>query len=254
VESAPYLVKAVVFEGRSVREVAAQHGISKTWLYELVARFRADEDEGLVPRSRRPRSSPNRISAAIEDEIVALRKFLGEEGFDDGAVTIQSHLLRHHQVAPAVSSIWRVLHRRGFVVPQPEKRPKSADGHFEAALPNELWQMDVTHVPMARGREAEVLNVLDDHSRLCPASRAFWVAGSPDVVATFADAGQEYGLPARVLSDNGAIFTAAYRNGRCLTEIVLGAHGIEFSHSRPYHPQTCGKVCEHDWPTQHRSA
>jgi transposase InsO family protein len=242
VESAPYLVQAVVFEGRSAREVAAQHGISKSWLCELVARYRADQDEGLIPRSRRPKHSPNRISAAVEDEIVELRKFLSEEGFDEGAVTIQAHLLRRHREAPAVSSIWRVLNRRGFVVPQPQKRPKSCDHRFEAKLPNELWQMDVTHVPMARGKEAEVLNLLDDHSRLCPGSRAFWVVGAPDVVATFADAGQEYGLPAKVLSDNGAIFTAAYRNGRCLTEIVLGAHGVEFSHSRPYHPQTCGKV------------
>jgi transposase InsO family protein len=157
-------------------------------------------------------------------------------------VTIQSHLLRRHGAAPAVSSIWRVLNRRGFVTPQPQKRPKSSYVRFEADLPNERWQMDVTHVVMKGGRVAEVLNVIDDHSRLCVASRALSVVSAPDVVEVFASAANRYGLPATVLSDNGAIFTASYRSGRCLTEIVFESHGIDFRHSRPYHPQTCGKV------------
>jgi transposase len=38
---ASYLVRAVVVEKRSVREVAQTHGVSKTWLYELVSRYRA---------------------------------------------------------------------------------------------------------------------------------------------------------------------------------------------------------------------
>jgi transposase InsO family protein len=232
----------VVFEHRSVREVARQHGVSKTWLYELCSRYRRGGDAALEPRSRRPRSSPTRIPADLEDEIVELRKFLSEEGFDAGAVTIQSHLLRRHDAAPAVSSIWRVLNRRGFVTPQPQKRPKSSYVRFEADLPNERWQMDVTHVEMRGGHMAEVLNVIDDHSRLCVASRAFSVISAPDVVEVFAYAANRYGLPATVLSDNGAIFTASYRSGRCLTEIVFEAHGIDFRHSRPYHPQTCGKV------------
>jgi transposase InsO family protein len=157
-------------------------------------------------------------------------------------VTIQTHLLRRHDGAPAVSSIWRVLNRRGFVTPQPQKRPKSSYVRFEAGLPNERWQMDVTHVELSRGRDAEVLNVIDDHSRLCVASEAFDIVSAPDVVGVFAQAANRYGLPASVLSDNGAIFTAAYRGGRCMTEIVLQAHGIDLRHSRPYHPQTCGKV------------
>jgi transposase InsO family protein len=242
VESARYLVRSVVLENRSVREVARQHGLSKTWLYELCARYREGGDEALEPRSRRPTSSPTRIGAALEDEIVELRKALAGEGFDAGAVTIQTHLLRRHGEAPAVSSIWRVLVRRGFVTPQPQKRPKTSYVRFEADLPNERWQMDMTHVEIAGGRVVEVLNIIDDHSRLCLASQAFRIVTASDVVSVFAQATSTYGLPASVLTDNGAIFTAAHLGGRCITEIVLEAHGIELRHSRPYHPQTCGKV------------
>ena len=61
-------------------------------------------------------------------------------------------------------------------------------------------------------------------------------------MSTFYGAVKDFGLPASLLSDNGAVFTAAPRNGRCAIESELLALGIIFKHSRPYHPQTCGKV------------
>jgi hypothetical protein len=46
-----------------------------------------------------------------------------------------------------------------------------------------------------------------------------------------------------VLSDNGAVYTGAYRGqARVALEVLLHSHGVVFTHSRPYHPQTCGKV------------
>jgi transposase InsO family protein len=244
VDLAVFVVQAVVVEGRSVREVARAHGVSKTWLYELVARYRAGGDEALAPRSRRPRRTPNRVSDAIEDEIVALRKQLCELGVDAGPDTIHTHLgAAHHGCAPcSVSTIWRILKRRGFIVPEPHKRPKSSYVRFEATLPNECWQMDVTHVMLRNGRVVEVLNIIDDHSRLCVASQAFPVTTAADVVATFYEATTRLGFPASVLSDNGAVFTASFRGDRGALATELAQLGITFKHSRPYHPQTCGKV------------
>ncbi len=243
-ELAEFVVQAVLIEKRSVREVARAHGVSKTWLYELLARYKEGGLEALSPRSRRPHRSPTRVLSAIEDEIVELRKHLAEEGFDAGPDTICSHLaLRHGGVAPcSVSSVWRILKRRGFVVPEPHKRPKSSYVRFEASLPNECWQMDVTHIELGSGRVAEILNVIDDHSRLCVATRAFRTTTAADVVATFYEAAATYGFPASVLSDNGAIFTASSRGERGALATELAHLGIVFKHSRPYHPQTCGKV------------
>jgi len=102
--------------------------------------------------------------------------------------------------------------------------------------------MDVTHVTLRNGRTVEVLNMIDDHSRLCVASRAFAVVTAADVVATFYDAATRCGLPASVLSDNGAVFTASFRGDRGALATELAHLGIVFKHSRPYHPQTCGKV------------
>jgi len=117
-----YVINAIVVEGRPVAEVAAEHGISRSRLYELVARYWAHGDEGLKPASRRPRSSPTRVSAAMEEEIVALRKSLAEEGLDAGAHTIAYHLQRRHRrrrgAVPSEATIWRVLSRQRPVGPR----------------------------------------------------------------------------------------------------------------------------------------
>ncbi|MGZ7010960.1 MAG: IS481 family transposase [Ilumatobacteraceae bacterium] len=236
-----YLVERHLREGTSVAELAAAHGVHRSWLYKLLARYRAGGDAGLEARSRRPHHSPSRISHHFEDEIIALRKRLDTAGFDAGAQTIHTHLARAHRNPPSVSTIWRVLIARGFVTPQPHKRPRSSYIRFVAELPNECWQMDVTHWPLVDGNDVEILNIIDDHSRLCVATKAFRVVTAHDVVDTF-HAAATWGYPASVLSDNGGVFTAAYRGGIGAMESELCALGITFKHSRPYHPQTCGKI------------
>jgi transposase InsO family protein len=78
------------------------------------------------------------------------------------------HLRRSHpgEPIPAVATIWRILSRRDFVVPQSQKRPRSSFLRFCAEMPNERWQADITHWKLADGTDAEILNVIDDHSRL----------------------------------------------------------------------------------------
>jgi transposase InsO family protein len=122
----------------------------------------------------------------VEDRVVRLRKALSKQGLDAGADTIAAHLAADGAVtkAPAVSTIWRILSRRGFVTPQPHKRPRSSWKRFCAELPNQCWQADVTHWHLAHGGGVEILNILDDHSRLTIASLARRTIGGPDVVDT----------------------------------------------------------------------
>ena len=113
---------------------------------------------------------------------------------------------------------------------------------FEAEMPNERWQADITHVRLRDGSEVEILNMIDDHSRMLVASDALVVFRAADVVASFHRAAAAHGFPATLLTDNGAVFTAAPRGGRCAIELETARLGIRSVHSRPYHPQTCGKV------------
>ncbi len=188
------------------------------------------------------RGSPRRTSAELEDEIVELRKLLADEGLDAGAHTIAYHPQSRRGTSPSVATIWRTLARRGFVTPQPQKRPKSSYVRFSAEQPNERWQADITHWELADATSVEILNIVDDHSRYLIASDALEVFKAADVVASFHRAFAAHGPPASVLTDNGVVFTAAPRHGRCAMETELASLGISYRHSTPYHPQTCGKV------------
>ncbi len=223
-----FLIETHLRTGRPIAELAAAHGVHRSWLYKLLARYRAEGTAGLDPRSRRPHRSPTRIADRHEDAVAA---------------TIHTHLTRRGGHLPSVSTIWRVLKARGFVVPQPHKRPRSSWTRFQAEFPNECWQADVTHVTGTDNTVFEVLNIIDDHSRLCVQSRAFITTRSPDVVRALHRAAGQWGYPAAFLTDNGAIFTAsALRNDAGAMETELLSLGITSKHSRPYHPQTCGKV------------
>lgn len=237
-----YAVQAVLVEGRSVRDVAGATGRSKSWVQRHCTLYRSGGEAALVPRKRGPKAPPNQTPAVVEDAIVALRKELVELGLDAGARTIAYHLASANPMVPAISTIHRILVRRGFVTAQPHKRPRSSWQRFEAALPNECWQTDMTHWHLKDERHVEIVNFIDDHSRAVMASVAVEVATAPEVVRIFFETAATYGLPASVLSDNGAIYTAAYRGAATGLEIELASLGITFKHGKPYHPQTQGKV------------
>jgi transposase InsO family protein len=240
---AQLVILAVTVEGRSKSEVARDYGVSRRWVQTLVARYAAEGEAAFAPRSRRPHSTPHKTAAEVEDRIVALRKELDDAGHDAGAETIGWHLEQRYGSAPATSTIWRVLSRRGFVTPQPHKRPRSSWRTFTAELPNECWQADITHWTLPTGVEVEILNIIDDHSRLLVGCTARPVFKAHDVVTDLRAAIATYGRPERMLTDNGAVFTGQYRFTTWVAlERELVGHGIGLTHSRPYHPQTCGKV------------
>lgn len=239
---ARYVVEAVVREGRSYREVAAAHGVSKSWVGKMVTRYRQGGYQALEPLSKTPKSIPHRTPLEVEETIIRWRKHLTDQGLDAGASTIHYHLTQESSDVPSVSTIWRVLKRRGFITPQPQKRPKSSWIRFEALLPNECWQADITHWTLANGTTVEITNIIDDYSRVVTASRVLQVATAKGVLGVFQQAAKQWGLPASVLTDNGCVFTAWHRGGATTFEIELLSQGVELKHSRPYHPQTCGKV------------
>jgi len=245
-DRARYAVDAVVVEGRSIRSVASSIDMSKSWVANQVARYRSGGYEALRPRSTAPHGRPTQLPVELENEIVTMRKQLDEEGLDAGPLTIQYHLGQRHGTAPGRSTIHRVLVRRGFVTPQPQKRPRSSWQRFEASLPNETWQADMTHWCIDdgtdEGAKVEILDFVDDYSRLVVAAVVVPVATAADVVAAFYKGASTWGFPASMLTDNACIFTAQFRNGRCGFETELATLGIAIKHGKPYHPQTQGKI------------
>lgn len=178
----------------------------------------------------------------MEEEIVELRKQLVDSGLDGGPGTIQWHLGRRgRRSVPSQATIWRVLVRRGFVVPEPLKRPNSSYLRFEASAPNELWQADGIEVTIAAG-VVKVLTFLDDHSRVALRVKALAELTSKATWETFCEATATWGVPLGQLSDNGLNFSGRLRGIEVFFETQLRAIGVVKKLSRPFHPQTCGKV------------
>lgn len=226
----------------NVSEFCREHGISRDTFYRWRNRYRDEGLAGLEVRSSAPKTSPSRTSSEVEDDVVALRKELDEAGLDAGAGSIQWHLGRRGvERVPSAATIWRILDRRGFIVPEPRKRPKSSWRRFEAAAPNELWQADATKWTIATG-QVEVLSFIDDHSRLITASRAVMTATTENTWETFCAAVATWGLPSGHLSDNGLNFSGRLRGFEVAFETSLRAAGVRPITSRPFHPQTCGKI------------
>jgi transposase InsO family protein len=163
-------------------------------------------------------------------------------GLDAGPVTIGWHLEREGLPALSTSTIRRILHRAGLIVPEPRKRPRSSYTRFEMAQPNEMWQSDFIHWRLTDGTDVEVLNWLDDHSRYLLSCTAHQPVTGDDVVASFLENVDEYGAPASTLTDNGSVYTSRFTGGRNAFEYVLPLLGVRQKNGSPGHPQTQGKT------------
>jgi transposase InsO family protein len=245
------VITAIELEGRSVADVVSSYAVSRSWVYELLARYRTEGDAAFEPRSRRPHKSPTAIPDSTVELIVRLRKELSEFGLDAGPDTIAWHLQHHHQIKVSVSSIARTLTRQSLVEPSPKKRPRSSYVRFAAEQPNETWQSDFTHYRLTRpdgspGADTEIITWLDDHSRYALHVSAHSRVTGQIVLVTFRKTAGQHGYPASVLTDNGMVYTTRFaggRGGRNGLETELQRLNIIQKNSRPNHPTTCGK-CE----------
>ena len=205
-----YLVEAHLREGRSVAELARVHGVHPSWIYRLLARYRAEGDAGLIPRSRRPKHSPNAVASELEERDRAVAQTARPKK-DSTPARTRSTGISHDDTGMRrrVSTIWRVLRRRGFVTPQPQKRPKSLVHAFRSRPPQRV--LAVRHDaldPRRRHRRRD----RQLHRRPQPALRRVRRAAGHQSHRRRRDLPRRrpthWGTPASMLTDNGAIYTA----------------------------------------------
>jgi transposase InsO family protein len=233
----------------SVKAFCAEHGISRKTFYEVRTRYRAEGLEGLVPRSRRPRSSPSATPPAMLALVVAKRLDLIAEGLDEGAQSIRWWLEQEGHAPPRVRTIHRILVAHDLVTPQPNKRPRSSYRRFASPWANGCWQLDGHERALADGSPAVVLRVQDDCSRRIMASRAAASENTRDAWACVKTAIERHGAPAMFLSDNGSAFSQRRAKGIMSEfEARLRGEGILPVTSSVSRPQTCGKK-EREWQT-----
>jgi transposase InsO family protein len=246
------VITALFVDHQTPAEVAARYGVHRAWVYKLKARYEAEGEAALEPRSRRPKSSPSALPTELVDRIVRLRKELTDAGLDAGPETIAWHLEHHHGHRVSRSTISRHLTAAGLVIPEPKKRPKSSYIRFEAAMPNETWQSDFTHYRLTHrdgrtGADVEIITWLDDCTRYALHVSAHTRVTTPIVLKTFRETLARHGIPASTLTDNGMVYTVRLaghgrQGGKNSFEAELSRRHITQKNSRPGHPTTCGKA------------
>jgi transposase InsO family protein len=234
---------------KNVSEFCRINKINRRTFYRHLERIRAEG--AWIPRSRRPKNSPNATPPAVVQEILRLRTALAP---DNGADPIRDAL---HELAaaqdwavqglpvPSRATINRILARHDLLQRNPKKRPKASWRRFCYAQPRDCYQIDATEVVLAGGTRVVVFEVIDDHSRMLVASHAAPSETADAAIEAITKAITEYGAPAIVLCDNGTAFTSRLTHPHAapnaFTRTVRSA-GTRLIHSSPYHPQTCGKV------------
>lgn len=235
-------VLSVIAGQMSVAQVCTRYGLSRSWVYKLLDRYQQFGIPGLEPGRKAPLKHGKELSPQVRRAIIRLRHDLASDGLDNGAKTIAYHLAQEDLYVPAASTIWRILHREGLVIAQPKKKPKAYMQRFVASQPNETWQSDFTHLWLSDGSGVEVLNWLDDHSRLLLYCKAWPVVKGHHVVDSFKECINEYQAPLSTLTDNGVVYTARFVGGRNAFEYLLQQLRIQQKNGHPGHPQTQGKI------------
>ena len=220
-----------------IRTLCKRYGISPKTGYQWLKRFRAGGLEALVERDHRPHRSPRQTAAALEQVIIAVR----DAHPAWGGRKLRAYLLAQGQTGvPSPSTMTAILrrHQRLRAAAEPPHRPWH---RFEQAAPNRLWQMDFKgHFALAQGR-CHPLTVLDDHSRFVVCLHACGDEQGATVQAALTTTFRRYGLPERLLMDNGQPWGGAAPLSLSALVLWLIRLGVRISHSHPYHPQTQGK-------------
>ena len=220
---------------KSLTELCAEFEISRPTGYGWLKRYQAHGIAGMQEASRRPRHSPARTEAGLEQRVVELRwqrpdwgarkirHLLGKEGIELPASTIHRIFLRHHLVRD-----W--------------DRQPLALRRFERAEPNQLWQMDFKG-PKGWDQVVGPLSVLDDHSRYALALENTGSTQARGVQAVLERVFRESGVPEEMLMDHGTPwFNTQGRMGWSQFTVWLMDQDVSLRFSGYQHPQTQGKV------------
>lgn len=231
-------VRLARLAGANVSELCRRFGVRRSTGYKWLARYAAEGEAGLVERSRRPRRSPQRTAAAVEEAVLQVRALSNEAW---GGRKIAWTLARRGEASvPSASTITAILRRHDRLKARCAQHPGPWH-RFERSAPNELWQLDFKGHFAAGAQRCHPLGALDDHSRYVLGMEACADEREATVRGRLRGIFRRYGLPWSMLMDNGPPWGDSGAQPHTALTVWLLRLGVGVLHGRPYHPQTQGK-------------
>ena len=227
----------------AVSTFCAEHNISRKSFYELRKRTRVDGPAAVLePRTRRPRSSPSKLTDEVKAQAVQVRAALEASGLDHGPISVHDKMhAMGLEAVPSIASLARIFRQAGIARLEPKKKPRSAWRRFVYPAPNACWQLDATEYVLTGGRKCVIFQLIDDHSRYSVASHVASSETAQAAILVFDKAVAAHGVPQRLLSDNGLALNPSRRG--FLGQLVehMSSLGTEAITGKPYKPTTQGK-------------
>lgn len=227
----------------AVSTFCAEHGISRKSFYELRKRASLDGAAAVLePRSRRPVSSPTKLTDEVKAQAVQVRAALEVSGLDHGPISVHEKMKSMGlESVPSVAALARIFREAGVARLEPKKRPRAAWRRFVYPAPNACWQLDAAEYVLTGGRKCVIFQLIDDHSRYAVASHVASGETVMDAITVVDKAIAAHGVPQRLLSDNGLALNPSRRGvvGQLVDHV--SRLGVEAITGKPYKPTTQGK-------------
>lgn len=227
-------------KGLTYREVSELYNISPSTVQLWAQRYEARGLAGLEPQPNG--STTRRLNAKTQAAEQVVSEVLKSDP-EAGIGKVQGVIFRHGFLNLARETVRKLLRKQGHgpqaVRFRRRNRPSRART-FERANPNDLWQTDIMTFMLKGQYRVYVIGFLDDNSRFITGWGLYRFQTNANVQEVFRAAIEKHGLPKEVLSDNGRQYHS-WRGRSRFTE-MLTKLGIRHIRSRPYHPQTQGKI------------
>lgn len=226
----------------AVSTFCTEHDITRKTFYAIRARAREEgQAAALEPRSRRPKTSPTRLSEDLKQEALKVRAALESSGLDHGPISVHDKMVSLGMQAPSPASLARIFREKNVARSEPTKKPRASYRRFVYPAPNACWQLDATEYVLTGGRKCVIFQLQDDHSRLAIASHVASGETSQAALAVVKKGIAAHGVPQRLLTDNGAALNPSRRGleGQLVTYVT--SLGIKAITGKPYKPTTQGK-------------
>lgn len=226
-------------QGLSLSDVGKMYGVHPSMVSKWTCAY---ERNGIAGLETGPRGRTRQFSPKVEAAEQIVKDIVKAEP-EAGIGKVQGTLYRHGFLKMARETVRKLLRRNG-VEPQEVKlkrrnKPVKVKS-FERACPNDLWQTDIMTFMLKGQYRVYLIGFMDDNSRFMVGWGLYRFQKGDNVQEVFRAAIEKRGMPKEVLSDNGRQYHTW--RGKSKFSTMLTKLGIRHIRSRPYHPQTCGKI------------